>query len=77
LAKIQNCISFTSADLQHFRCRTLPNFHNPGAKRARHAAESGISPAKPGSGERSSPPGAAREKFSLLALSRDCEKFRS
>jgi hypothetical protein len=29
-------------------------FHNPGVKRARHADEVGITPAKPGAGERSS-----------------------
>jgi hypothetical protein len=40
---------------------TLLIFHNPVSKRARLAAKGGVTPAKPGSGERSSPPGAERE----------------
>jgi hypothetical protein len=51
LLKIQNCKFLTSADLQHFRIRTLLIFHNPVTERARHAAESGITPAKPGSAQ--------------------------
>jgi hypothetical protein len=50
---------------------TLLIFSNPVAKRARHADEVGITPAKPGSGERSSPPGAERAKFSLFDFSRE------
>jgi hypothetical protein len=54
---------------------TLLIFHDTVSTRARHAAKGGITPAKPGSGERSSPPGAEREKFALLNSSRECWKL--
>jgi hypothetical protein len=65
------------ADSQRFRIKTLLIFHDPVSTRARRADEVGITPAKPGSGERSSPPGAERGSFSLFDFSRDCGKIRS
>jgi hypothetical protein len=56
---------------------TLLIFHNPAAKRARHAAKGGITPRSGVGASSACAPGAEPEKFSLFDLSRDCYKFRS
>jgi hypothetical protein len=63
LYKIQKYKFHTAADQQHFRFRTLLFFHNPGAKRARHAAFGGITPRSGVGASSACVPGAARFRF--------------
>jgi hypothetical protein len=64
-------MTFTCPSVQRFRCQTLLIFHNPAAKRARHAAKR-HHPGEAGVGASfACAPGAEREKFSLLNLSRN------
>jgi hypothetical protein len=74
--KFRSSVYFTASCLPHFRCRTLLIFHNPDVKRAFGIRPAGESAALRAAG-RALPAAkrAAREDFSLLALSRECGKF--
>jgi hypothetical protein len=50
-AKFNSETTFTRFGMQRFRCRALWIFQGTAAKRARHAAAGGITPAKPGSAQ--------------------------
>jgi hypothetical protein len=60
MAEILQCAIHTRFGLQQFRNQTLLIFHNPVAKRARHAAFGGITPLRGIGASFACVPGAAR-----------------